>query len=399
MRAADQVQMAWPGVLANRLRSLLTMLGIGVGIAAVVLLTSIGEGVRGFVLGEFTQFGTNLLAVTPGRTSTFGLSAAVVHTTRPLSPEDADALASLPRVAEVAGVVQGNADVEWTGRRRQVMVIGVGAAAPTLWRLEVAEGRFFDAGETGAERAQAVLGAKVRHELFGDRPALGEAIRIGGERYRVVGGMAAKGQLLGFDLDDTVYVPTGRALRLFDLAGLHEIDLLYTPGSDVDALVAAVKARLVARHGQEDFTVVTQQQMLDVLDSVLGVLTFAVGALGGISLLVGGVGVVTIMTIAVTERTAEVGLLRALGAGSGQVLGLFLGEAVALAALGGLLGLLLGLGGVLLLGLAVPALPVTVSPFYLALAEGLAIAIGLLAGVVPARRAAALEPVQALRAE
>ena len=399
MRAADQVQMAWRGVLANRLRSLLTMLGIGVGIAAVVLLTSIGEGVRGFVLGEFTQFGTNLLAVTPGRTSTFGLSAAVVHTTRPLSPEDADALASLPRVAEVAGVVQGNADVEWTGRRRQVMVIGVGAAAPTLWRLEVAEGRFFDAGETGAERAQAVLGAKVRHELFGDRPALGEAIRIGGERYRVVGVMAAKGQLLGFDLDDTVYVPTGRALRLFDLAGLHEIDLLYTPGSDVDALVAAVKARLVARHGQEDFTVVTQQQMLDVLDSVLGVLTFAVGALGGISLLVGGVGVVTIMTIAVTERTAEVGLLRALGAGSGQVLGLFLGEAVALAALGGLLGLLLGLGGVLLLGLAVPALPVTVSPFYLALAEGLAIAIGLLAGVVPARRAAALEPVQALRAE
>jgi len=399
VRAADQVQMAWRGVLANRLRSLLTMLGIGVGIAAVVLLTSIGEGVRGFVLGEFTQFGTNLLAVTPGRANTFGLSAAVVHTTRPLSPEDADALASLPRVAEVSGVVQGNADVEWAGRRRQVMVIGVGAAAPTLWRLEVGEGRFFEAGETGTERAQAVLGAKVRQELFGDHPALGEAIRIGGERYRVVGAMAAKGQLLGFDLDDTVYVPTGRALRLFDLAGLHEIDLLYAPGSDVDVLVDAVKARLVARHGQEDFTVVTQQQMLDVLDSVLGVLTFAVGALGGISLLVGGVGVLTIMTIAVTERTAEVGLLRALGAGSGQVLGLFLGEAVALAALGGLLGLGLGLGGVLLLGLVVPALPVTVSPFYLVLAEGLAVAIGMLAGVVPARRAAALEPVQALRAE
>ena len=399
MRLADQAQMAWRGVLAHPARSLLTMLGIGVGIAAVVLLTSIGQGVRGFVLGEFTQFGTNLLGVTPGRTSTFGMSAAVVHTTRPLSLEDAEALAHLPRVLEVAAVVQGNADVEWHGRRRQGMVLGVGAAAPELWRLEVAEGRFFEAGEIGAARAQAVLGAKLRHELFGARPALGEAIRIGGERYRVVGVMAAKGQLLGFDMDDTVYLPTERAMRLFDLGGVHEIDLLYAPGSDVDALVAAVKARLIARHGQEDFTVITQQQMLEVLDSVLGVLTFAVGALGGISLLVGGVGVLTIMTIAVTERTAEVGLLRALGAGHWQVLGLFLGEAVALAALGGALGLVLGLGGALLLAWAVPALPVAVSLFYLALAEGLAVAIGLLAGVVPARRAAGLEPVQALRAE
>ena len=399
MRLADQVQMAWRGVLAHPARSLLTMLGIGVGIAAVVLLTSIGQGVRGFVLGEFTQFGTNLLGVTPGRTSTFGMSAAVVHTTRPLSLEDADALAHLPRVVAVAAVVQGNADVEWRGRRRQTMVLGVGAAAPELWRLEVAEGRFFDTDATGAARAQAVLGAKLRRELFGDRSALGQVVRIGGERYRAVGVMAAKGQLLGFDMDDTVYVPTERAMRLFDLGGVHEIDLLYAPGSDVDALVAAVRARLTARHGQEDFTIITQEQMLDVLDSVLGVLTFAVGALGGISLMVGGVGVLTIMTIAVTERTAEVGLLRALGAGHWQVLGLFLGEAVALAALGGALGLVLGVGGALLLGWLVPALPVAVSPFYLALAEGLAVAIGLLAGVVPARRAAGLEPVQALRTE
>jgi len=142
MRLADQVQMAWRGVLAHPARSLLTMLGIGVGIAAVVLLTSIGQGVRGFVLGEFTQFGTNLLGVTPGRTSTFGMSAAVVHTTRPLSLEDADALAHLPRVVAVAAVVQGNADVEWRGRRRQTMVLGVGASAPELWRLRWPRGAF-----------------------------------------------------------------------------------------------------------------------------------------------------------------------------------------------------------------------------------------------------------------
>ncbi|HEY5720421.1 MAG TPA: ABC transporter permease, partial [Gammaproteobacteria bacterium] len=344
MRFADQAQMAWRGVLANRLRSLLTMLGIGVGIAAVVLLTSIGEGVRGFVLAEFTQFGTNLVAVVPGKTSTFGMSAAVIHTTRPVTIEDAEALVHLPGVEAVAPAVHGNADVEWIGRRRSTMIFGVGSSAPEVWRLGVAEGDFLSPGS----RAQAVLGAKVRRELFGDTSPLGEVIRIGGERYRVIGTMAPKGQFLGMDMDDSVYVSTRRAMRLFNLSGVQEVDVLYTPDRNIDQLVAAVKARLVARHGQEDFTVVTQQQMLDVLDSVLGVLTFAVGALGGISLLVGGVGVLTIMTIAVTERTAEVGLLRALGAGSGQVLGLFLGEAVALAALGGLLGLLLGLGGVLL---------------------------------------------------
>jgi putative ABC transport system permease protein len=399
MRLADQAQMAWRGVLAHPLRSALTMLGIGVGIAAVVLLTSIGQGVRGFVLGEFTQFGTNLMGVMPGRTSTFGMSAAVVHTTRPLTLDDVDALTRLPRVVAVVPAVQGNADIEWAGRRRQSMVFGVGARAPEVWRLEVAEGRFLDPGASGAARSQAVLGERLRRELFGDGPVLGQAVRIGGERYRVVGVMAAKGQLLGFDMDDTVYIPAARALRLFDLGGVHEIDLLYAAGSDVDQLEKSVTERLAARHGQEDFTVVTQQQMLDVLDSVLGVLTFAIGALGGISLLVGGVGVLTIMTIAVTERTAEVGLLRALGAGQWQVLGMFLGEAVVLAALGGALGLLLGLGGALLLGLLVPALPVAVSLFYLVLSEGLAVVIGLLAGVVPARRAASLEPVQALRAE
>jgi len=399
VRLADQLQMAWRGVGAHRLRSALTMLGIAVGIAAVVLLTALGEGVRGFVLSEFSQFGTNLLAVVPGKTNTLGLSPATIHTTRPLTLADADALARLPQVTAAVPALQGNAEVEWGARRRRVTVLGVGAEAPAVWRFEVAVGRFLDPDGIGSARAQAVLGATLRRELFGERPALGERIRIGGERYRVTGVMAPKGQFLGFDMDDTVFIPAARAQRLFDRNGVMEIDLLYRPGSDVAALQAAVRARLVARHGHEDFTLVTQEQMLAVLDSVLGVLTFAVAALGGISLLVGGVGVLTIMTIAVTERTGEVGLLRALGAGQGQVVGLFLGEAAALAGLGGLLGVALGAGGALLLGLLVPALPVAVSWFYLGLAEALALLLGLLAGVIPARRAAGLEPVAALRAE
>jgi putative ABC transport system permease protein len=168
---------------------------------------------------------------------------------------------------------------------------------------------------------------------------------------------------------------------------------------DVNEVVAAIKRILINRHGNEDFTITTQQQMMDVLGNVLNVLTFAVGALGGISLLVGGIGILTIMTIAVNERRGEIGLLRALGAERAQILSLFLAEAAVLAAIGGVAGLVIGAGGASLLHLAIPNLPVHTPWLYVVLAEALAIAIGLVAGVLPARRAAGLDPVEALRAE
>jgi putative ABC transport system permease protein len=222
---------------------------------------------------------------------------------------------------------------------------------------------------------------------------------VGGERYRVVGFMASKGSMIGFDLDDTVYVPTGRALALFNRPGLMQIDIVYAVNAPVTEVTAAVKRVLLARHGREDFTVITQQEMLDTLGGLLGVLTTAIGALGGISLLVGGVGIFTIMTIAVRERTTEIGLLRALGATRAQILRFFLGEAVVLSALGGLGGLLLGVLLALLLGATIPALPVAIAPGYALLAQVIAISIGLASGVLPAIRAAGLQPVDALRAE
>jgi putative ABC transport system permease protein len=239
----------------------------------------------------------------------------------------------------------------------------------------------------------------MARELFGQRNPLGERLRIGGDRYRIIGVMQEKGQVLGFDIDDTVYIPTARALEMFERDSLMEIDLLYRSGADSHAVAEAAKRLLIARHGKEDFTITTQEQMLEVLDKVLGVLTFAVGALGGISLLVGAVGILTIMTIAVRERTGEIGLLRALGTTRRQILLLFLGEAAVLASIGGLAGMLLGIGGALLLHLAVPALPVTIAWDYVLLAEVLAALIGLAAGVWPARNAARLDPVEALRTE
>lgn len=399
MRLRDQLAMSWRALGAYRSRSVLTVLGMAVGIAAVVLLTAIGEGIHRFVLGEFTQFGTDLVAVMPGKTTTFGVSGAIISTVRPLSLDDAAALARLDHVIAAVPMVQGNAEVATRHKRRRTNVIGVDAHMPRVWNIDVAIGRFLPDDSHRHARAFAVIGSKVRDELLGRVNPLGQRIRVGGSRYRVIGVMESKGQVLGFDLDDAVYIPAARALELFNREGLMEIDLLYDANTTADRLVTAIKRLLISRHGREDFTVITQDQMLDVLGSILRVLTFAVGGLGGISLLVGAVGILTIMTITVTERTAEIGLLRALGATQSQLQGLFLGEAIALAAFGGFAGLILGVGLSQLLGLIVPALPIHTSWLYVVLAEALAVVIGLAAGVLPARHAARLDPVEALRAE
>jgi putative ABC transport system permease protein len=395
----DAVRLALNTVLSQRMRSFLTALGIAVGIASVVLLTSLGEGVHKFVLSEFTQFGTNLIGITPGKATTAGAPGALVSNVRPLSIEDALAVERIRYIQGVVPVVQGNASIEFGKRSRRSYVFGVGPKVPTVWQIHVAVGRFLPDDDPRAARTYAVLGSKLRDELFGPTNPLGKRIRIGGERYRVIGVMESKGQMLGFDLDDAVYLPAARVLAMFNRESLMEIDLLYAAGVSSHEIVQKVKKLLISRHGREDFTITTQEQMLDVLGSILNTLTFAVGALGGISLLVGGVGILTIMTIGVTERTAEIGLLRAVGAGSRQILTLFISEAVVLASIGGLAGLLMGAGGAWLLGTVLPALPTHTPWSYVILAEILAACIGLLAGVLPARRAANLNPIEALRAE
>jgi len=399
MLASDQLRLTSSAILAQRTRSLLTGLGIAVGIAAVVLLTAIGEGVQRFVMQEFTQFGTNLLAISPGKTETFGMSGAVVSNVRPLSLDDAQALERIPQIRAVVPFVQGNAQVEANGRTRRTMVFGTGPEVPDVWSIEPAVGRFLPADPWRRARPFAVLGAKLQQELFGSQSPLGERIRIGGETYRVIGSMQPKGQMLGFDLDDTVYIPVARAMAMFDRESLMEVDVLYAPGTEAGELAERVKQLLKQRHGSEDFTIVTQDQMLEVLGSVLEILTMAVGALGAVSLLVGGIGILTIMTISVSERRAEVGLLRALGCNRRQILWLFLNEAMALGLAGGAAGMVLGIGGAWLLAALVPGLPVQIAWDYAFLALAIALITGIVAGVVPALRAADLNPVEALHNE
>lgn len=399
MRATDLFKLTLGSVFAYRMRSVLTGLGITVGIAAVVLLTSIGEGVHKYVLGEFTQFGTNLIAVTPGKASTFGISGAIVNNVRPLSLDDAKALSRLPGVEAVVPMLQGNAAVEFGKHSRRSMIFGVGPSVPKVWRMRATQGRFLPNDDPRYARSFAVLGSKMREELFKGANPLGKRIRIGGESFRVIGVMESKGQMLGFDLDDTAYIPSRKAMSMFNQESLMEVDLLYSADTDSDSLADRIMQLLKERHGNEDFTIITQDQMLDTLGNILNILTLAVASLGAISLLVGGVGILTIMTISVNERTHEVGLLRAIGADRRQILWLFMGEAVVLSALGGFAGLLLGAGGAWLLGAAIPALPVHTPWVYVLLAEGIAIAIGVAAGVAPAWHASRLDPIDALHAE
>jgi len=399
VRTGDLLGFAFGAVRAHRQRSMLTVIGIAVGIATVVILTALGEGVRQYVLGEFTQFGTNLLGVMPGKNSTFGGSAGTISSTRPLSMDDAFAIERLPLIEGVVPMIQGNANIETLERSRRANIFGVSGQVPRVWQANVAFGRFLPDTTLDEARSFAVLGARMHRELFRGENPLGARIRIGTDSFRVIGVMEPKGQMLGFDLDDTLFIPVSRAQQIFNREGLMEIDVRFRAGERSTHVAEAITKLMIARHGQEDFSITTQDKMLEVLGSIIGILTAGVAAIGAISLLVGAVGVGTIMTIAVTERTAEIGLLRAVGARKRDILGSFLAEAAVLGAVGGLTGIVLAAIIVGALSLAFPALPLSIAWPYAGAALGLSMAIGIVAGLLPAARAADLDPLTALRDE
>jgi putative ABC transport system permease protein len=254
-------------------------------------------------------------------------------------------------------------------------------------------------GEDVNPRSFAVLGDKLAKELFGQSSPLGKRVRIGNDRYRVIGVMEKKGQMLGFDMDDTVYIPANKALEMFDREGLMEIDVLYSQTIPVQQVQKNIKKHLIDRHGEEDFTLITQNQMLEKMSSILDILTLAVAVLGGISLFVGAVGIATIMTIAVSERIREIGLLRAIGADKRAIFKIFITEAMILSVAGGLAGIGFGAGTVRIIGKLVPELPVELAWLYVLISVVLCLLIGIFSGVVPAVKAARLDPLLALHSE
>ena len=394
----DWLRWVYHAVTTARLRSLLTALGISVGIAAVTLLTSIGEGIRVYLMDSFSQFGTRIIAITPGKTETHGL-AGMLTTIRPLSLDDARALGQLPHVNAVVPVVQGTAKIEAGRYTRDTDVYGVGPDMDRAWKFNVAMGRFLPGDDLENSRYFAVLGSKVRDELFRNSNPLGAHVRVSGSRFRVIGTMESKGQLLGFDLDDAIYIPADIAMQMFNKDTLMEVDVVFRETTTSADMRERIRQLLVRRHGDEDFTLFTQEDMLAALDKILSMMKLAIGGLGSVALVVGGVGVLTIMTTALKERTEEIGLLRAIGCTRRQILWIFLGEAVFLSALGGALGLTIVALLVIVLNIFVPGLPVTLQPFYMLMSLALSCGVGLAAGISPALRAASVDPIEALRSE
>jgi putative ABC transport system permease protein len=399
MRVRDLIGLTGEAVRSHRMRYGLTALAIAVGVAAVVLLASIGEGMRRFIEGQMSQFGTTLIAINPGKLETGGIPGTLASR-RKLTMDDARALQRIPGVSGVVPTAIGSARVSYGGRGRDVYLYGVTAEAEKVWSWRAAIGRFIPRMDYDRGSAVVVIGPTLKRELFGDANALGEAVRIGTFRFRVIGVMESKGQYLGFDLDDAAFIPVADAMRLLNRPELDEIDLLAASADDIDPVAEAARAILIERHdGDEDFTITTQKEAQGTVNNILAVVSAVVTAIASISLLVGAIGILTIMWIVVQERVGEIGLIKALGARREQILAWYLFEAALTAVAGGVAGLAVGIGIGVLLAAVVPGIQVSIQPGMIIAAVVMALVVGLAAGVAPARRAAWMNPVDALRDE
>jgi len=402
LNLADLATYAAGALRGHRLRTVLCVTGVAAGVAAVVLLVSLGEGARTYVAGQFGSLGTNLIIVVPGRSETVGGAPPITGgVVRDLTLEDAEALARhAPHVRKVAPISLGTAPVKYGERGRYVTIVGATPAYMEIRQLEVAAGQGLPETDPRQGARVCLIGRTVQRELFeGDNP-LGKVVRVGEWRFRVVGVLARKGQTLGLDVDDIVIVPVGTAMRQFNRSSLFRIIGQAGGHGAVPTATEEIREVLTARHeGYEDFTIITQDAVLDSFGQILDTLTLALVGIAAISLVVAGIGVMNVMLVSVAERIPEVGLMKAIGARNGQVLAVFLAEAVTIALIGGACGVAGGLAGAALLRWMYPALPAWTPAWSVASALGVSILVGLLFGVLPARRAAALDPAGALGRE
>jgi len=393
----DVLAFAARALRGHRLRTGMSLLGVAIGVAAVVTLTALGEGARLYVIGQFASVGTNLLIVVPGRTETTGGMPGMGGVPNDLTLEDARAvLRGVPEIDKAAPIVMGTETVAFGERQRQVALVGATHEMLEVRRLGVASGRFLPPLEWDRSSPVTVLGQTSARELFPGRDPVGEVVRVGDWRMRVVGVLAPRGQQLGVDMDDVAIVPVGTAMKMLNRSSLFRLLLQVRAHTDLDRARERVVRLIAERHGEEDVTGITQDAVLGAFTSILGALTLALAGIASVSLAVAGVGIMNVMLVSVSERTREIGLLKALGAGRRQILLAFLAEAVLLSSAGGLLGLLVGWLAVKVLIAVYPALPATPPPWAVAAAFSLSVAVGALFGVLPARRATRLDPVAAL---
>jgi putative ABC transport system permease protein len=398
MKTFDIPRFAYQALAGYPLRSGLILTAMAIGVAAVVVLSALGQGARNYVADQFTSLGTHLLIVLPGRSETTGGPPPLLgETPRDLTLSDALALTRSSAVGRVAPIVVGSAPVSHGSLEREVTILGSSAELYTIRDLSMAQGHFLPTGEIRRAEAFCVLGHKAKTELFGNRSPLGQFIRIGQRRFRIIGVLAKKGQSLGVDIGDVAIIPVASAQSLFNTESLFRILVQARSRSAIAAAKTDILDIITQRHdGEDDITVITQDAMLATFDRILKTLTFSVAGIAAISLVVAGILVMNVMLIAVSQRTAEIGLLKAIGARRRHILTLFLMESGLLALTGAAAGLLLAMGGRWLLTVLFPNFPVTVPWWAPVSAVVTALTTGLLFGWLPARRGAGLDPVAAL---
>ncbi|MDR3631250.1 MAG: ABC transporter permease [Desulfocapsaceae bacterium] len=399
MRPADTIVYAMRSLGSNTVRTVLMLLAMSIGVASVVLLTGIGNGARLYIVDQFSSLGTNLVIIIPGRAETASNTPATLvgQTPRELTLDDMKALQHGDMVGRIAPLTIGELNADRQGKERQVPVLGSTASMLDIHHLKMESGTFLPDEGADIARPVCVIGAKLYQELFGQAPALNEVIRLGGFRCRVIGILASQGRSLGFDTQEMVVVPVAFAQMIFDNHGLFRILVEAKDQSSIDRLKHFISRTIKKLHyGEEDITIITQDSVLKTFDKMLRVLTLTVGGIAAISLFVAGILIMNVMLMSVAQRTAEIGLCKALGASNFQIMALLVSEALLLSAIGGLSGILLGFAGAWITVQFYPTLQTTPPFWAVAAAMATALSTGLLFSLLPARRAACLDPIQAL---
>ncbi|MSQ55192.1 MAG: ABC transporter permease [Betaproteobacteria bacterium] len=399
MRASDLIAFAWNVLRGYGSRTLLILLAMAIGVAAVIAVSAIGEGARLYVVNQFGALGTNLVIVLPGRSETAGAMPGVLvgKTPRDITLDDLQALKRSHAIRRMAPLIVGAGDVHSGTRHRETPVLGTTAEFKDIRSMEMAQGRFLPEGDPRHSAPVCIIGTTVAAELFAGRNSLGEWLRVGDRRFRVIGVLARQGESLGFNTDEIVIVPVAAAQALFNTEALFRILAEAKSREQIPAAKEDIEAIMRERHeGERDVTVITQDAVLATFDRILTALTLAVGGIAAISLAVAGILIMNVMLISVTQRRAEIGLLKALGATGGMIRMAFFAEAVMLALGGAGLGLAAGKLGQVLIGQIYPAIPFTPPLWAVFAAPAVAIATSILFSVAPARQAARLDPVRAL---
>lgn len=401
MHLPDQIRFNWQIFIRHRVRTGLLLLAVGLGVASVILLTSLGEGARRYVDREFSALGNQLLIVLPGRKETTGGSPPIYGTApRDLTLEDTQALSRIPSIKAVAPIIAGTVSVSVGSLSREVIVLGSTPEIFQVRQLEVAQGKMLPDRTRTDAMAVCVLGSKLKQELFGQGRAIGEWVRAGDRRMRVVGVLVERGESLGLDLRDMIIVPVRTAEQMFNTPGLFRVLIELTGNADFTRTEAKIMEIIRERHeGDEDVTIISQDSMLAAFDNILTTLTLAIAAIAAISLVVAGILIMNLSLISVSQRKREIGLLKALGASSSHVRQLFLGESLMLVSMGSLAGVIFSWAVVMVVARLWPVFPLAPPWWSIPAAVGTALIAGLVFSLLPARRAAALDPVLALRGE